>query len=741
MASLTKTFSGDLTTFLAGKIWDKIKEVNDDDRLKKASPEVKKAAKELDKEDPNDVSIPVKDKSLRDLVSKLFGAGLDSRMMIAEAKIDKLATGIKDVGAGIADTQKLIINQNEIIEDKFDDILEIFGVQKKEREKEKERINVEKEELGLEEGEFSASTRALLKSLRAGKVGGMGILGWLLKRQGAKLLTHLTRRLIPRSIRARMRLIRGLPNAYKRKALQSIARRLPSGVAKLLTRESGEFLTKQVTKKVAQRQLTKTGTRVGGKFLSKKIPLGAWIPGTIFAIERALKGDAEGAFLEFASGVLGSFPGKGTAASVAIDTYLFGRDVNKGEYEEGTGKTRTKSGVGEFHGTELKIPGGKVDSILDDYKAQLQYAGTQIVSTSVAVGKNLGIESDIRNKINTDNIVFPIEPISYTSDLGRVGMITSGVDAASEQSVIPSANIFGELKSNIQDRTRTTENTSVDGDSSTKNDIAHHTGSSGVRIDASGESGVDFTPNGPNNRAVFSGVVTEIGHQYNPNKIGGDDRQGAGYGNYVVVTSTDPVNGKKFDGLYAHFPKDSIVVSEGDQVEYGDILGPMATAADYADPVTRREVGSGTGPHTSLDFLVPGTATPYPEWRTNIVPRVDTSFDIKPPGKLPDISQIDSTDTEVITPPTGQEIALGDTEEIVPFEIEPPSNVTNNVEQITDGSMFVKQLIDTAISRTKTPITIIKNNNVDVDRTIISRTSGDNNDDWIDTYRTLSLVS
>ena len=200
VASLTKTFSGDLTTFLAGKIWDKIKEVNDDDRLKKASPEVKKAAKELDKEDPNDVSIPVKDKSLRDLVSKLFGAGLDSRMMIAEAKIDKLATGIKDVGAGIADTQKLIINQNEIIEDKFDDILEIFGVQKKEREKEKERINVEKEELGLEEGEFSASTRALLKSLRAGKVGGMGILGWLLKRQGAKLLTHLTRRLIPRRL-------------------------------------------------------------------------------------------------------------------------------------------------------------------------------------------------------------------------------------------------------------------------------------------------------------------------------------------------------------------------------------------------------------------------------------------------------------------------------------------------------------------------------------------------------------
>ncbi len=38
----------------------------------------------------------------------------------------------------------------------------------------------------------------------------------------------------------------------------------------------------------------------------------------------------------------------------------------------------------------------------------------------------------------------------------------------------------------------------------------------GVKIDASGESGVDFTPDGPDNRAVFDGYVSDIGHQYNP---------------------------------------------------------------------------------------------------------------------------------------------------------------------------------------------------------------------------------
>ena len=173
--------------------------------------------------------------------------------------------------------------------------------------------------------------------------------------------------------------------------------------------------------------------------------------------------------------------------------------------------------------------------------------------------------------------------------------------------------------------------------------LAHHTATySGVKIDASGEPGVDFTPEGDYNRAVFDGYVSDIGHQYNPNAIGGDGRQGAGYGHYIGITSVDPKNGEKFESLYAHFPEGELDKWKiGDKVNYGDILGKMGTSADYADPKTRYHVGSGTGPHTSLDFFVPGTNKPDPNWR-NLVPLIDIKFNSKPTTNQSSLNSIEA---------------------------------------------------------------------------------------------------
>lgn len=126
------------------------------------------------------------------------------------------------------------------------------------------------------------------------------------------------------------------------------------------------------------------------------------------------------------------------------------------------------------------------------------------------------------------------------------------------------------------------------------------------------QAGIDFTLKGTQNRAVLAGTVVEIKHQYDPNATGGDGRKGAGYGNYIVIRSTSPVDGSQVDMLYAHFPKGEIKVKEGDQVSVGQDLGRMATEAEYADPATRKEVGSGTGPHTSLDFFKPGSNQAHP---------------------------------------------------------------------------------------------------------------------------------
>ena len=151
MAALQKTYSGDLSEFIAGKIWSEVKRRNAEAEIEKreGDPLVKKAAKELLKDD--DKSTPVVDKPLRENVSKIFGGGIDVKLISLEGKADKLSDSINTIVAGIADTQKLIVNQNEILESKFDELLTVFGKKTKE---EKDAIEAEKFrqlELDLEE--------------------------------------------------------------------------------------------------------------------------------------------------------------------------------------------------------------------------------------------------------------------------------------------------------------------------------------------------------------------------------------------------------------------------------------------------------------------------------------------------------------------------------------------------------------------------------------------------------------
>ena len=64
-----------------------------------------------------------------------------------------------------------------------------------------------------------------------------------------------------------------------------------------------------------------------GKSLVKKLPVIGLIAGLGFGLKRALGGDFSGAAMEVASGAASLIPGVGTAASVAIDAALIGKDV------------------------------------------------------------------------------------------------------------------------------------------------------------------------------------------------------------------------------------------------------------------------------------------------------------------------------------------------------------------------------------------------------------------------------
>lgn len=86
----------------------------------------------------------------------------------------------------------------------------------------------------------------------------------------------------------------------------------------------------------------KGGLKAGGKSLLKKIPGLGILAGLGFGAQRAMGGDWLGAGGEVLSGVLGSIPGIGTAASLAIDGGLAARDA--GLFNRGNATPHNQSG-------------------------------------------------------------------------------------------------------------------------------------------------------------------------------------------------------------------------------------------------------------------------------------------------------------------------------------------------------------------------------------------------------------
>lgn len=110
---------------------------------------------------------------------------------------------------------------------------------------------------------------------------------------------------------------------------------------------------------------------------------------------------------------------------------------------------------------------------------------------------------------------------------------------------------------------------------------------------SSGQPGVDLYFESKRFPAVLGGVVKDVSRE-------------SGYGNYVVVESTDPMTGQKVDVLYGHLA-DGLGIRPGQRVEAGDIIGTQGGTGN---------VRSVDGTIASIDFLAPAprgskSMTPY----------------------------------------------------------------------------------------------------------------------------------
>jgi hypothetical protein len=93
-------------------------------------------------------------------------------------------------------------------------------------------------------------------------------------------------------------------------------------IAPKITEEAGEGLIKNSISGIS-----KIVEDIGLKSIIKKIPIIGTLMGIGFAVPRLLRGDYIGASMEVASGISASFPGVGTAGSIAIDTALVAKDM------------------------------------------------------------------------------------------------------------------------------------------------------------------------------------------------------------------------------------------------------------------------------------------------------------------------------------------------------------------------------------------------------------------------------
>ena len=145
--------------------------------------------------------------------------------------------------------------------------------------------------------------------------------------------------------------------------------------------------TAEAATKAGGKGLAKMGGKFLGKSLLKKIPIVGALAGIGFGLSRLAEGDVLGAAGEVASGLAGTIPGIGTAASVGIDTALAARDMNMNptneiEAEDFTIKTHPKDEIVVAGGTNLS--GGSNQEMVSLLK-ELVSAAKQGQNVTVAI--------------------------------------------------------------------------------------------------------------------------------------------------------------------------------------------------------------------------------------------------------------------------------------------------------------------------------------------------------------------
>ena len=717
--AITKTATRDLTTAIAGEIWNRINDA-DNRRLEEEAgvdPAVKKARKDLDREDPEETK--VYDKDLRGLISKVFGR-LDVQISQTDGKVDSLSNKVSAVGGEVVNTQQMIINQNEMLEAKFDQLLGLLTGNRKDAEQKDDDDEFQQLELDLEQKKEggSASTRRVSSKGKSGGRSYTGLVNWFRARFGEWFSKRL------RGI-WKARWFRNLTKK-PRAAIRSIRNRIEKKIFRVMSESAGKNVLPKLLKGPGAKKAISIAL---GRGAGRMIPVASSALAADDVARYTKKGDWLGMALAtidmVASGTEAAY-GTGVGAPVGAAASLIANIAGWGltAYEIGQillgGDPFSTKGILPFEtGTKMQ-PSASMVTIP---------ALVPIVSVTRAFGKQSGFGKQVDGVIAAAGVSdIPEVNVSYPFTVG--GGVTGGGLVESTTPIAAPPDIIEPSKREEEPVTDETESSDdnkggTGGDkivpSETimggKGSVIEFHGQQGV--DRSGEPGVDFSfRDYKSNYSLFPGRVLETGLLY-----------GTRYGNVVVVRSTDPSNGKEFDALYSHFPDGGIAVSAGDKVGAGQYLGKVGFVSVDVPGVPNlqpRNAGNMSGWHTSVDFFEPGSAERYSN-TTKLINLVIGASGRTPHGLL-----------EKLKPTTKPTDSSSSSYEVPDL---PPISGLNSIESpipniVSEGSMN-RQLI--AKGGKRSSIVIINNQIIKTSNLTVPVGSGAPSDKFFEAYNLARL--
>ena len=408
-----------------------------------SSQEVERAKQDLLRDDEK--SVPVQDKNLRRQFSKIFGS-IDVKLLTAEAKIEQSSSKLSVLHQDVLNTQKLILDQNAVLEAKFDQILAIFDKQIEFQKELAEDAKVKAKENELEEGQNRSTTRGLIATGTAGGDLSTTLLGFLGRRLGKAISKQVRRRLGSKA--AQKGAQKGAQRAATTLATRGATSAAENAAGKALRKSNlaARALRSPAVRKALVRKLGAAGAKkLTTKIAAKLIPGISTAYGLGEGLTRIALGDVKGGFLSFGSAI--PLAGYGFAAidifrDIDVDAYTkhiepnlpAPSDENVGaffaealgvtpnQYEQGTARSRrglASPGPAMLHGKEAILTPEDRRRITQFSVDSINATGSKMVSTAVAFGDSSGNGSTVRSIFNKLGVDYPLERVAFRFDVGK----------------------------------------------------------------------------------------------------------------------------------------------------------------------------------------------------------------------------------------------------------------------------------------------------------------------------------